>query len=165
MNRSTQWLTLATTALLLTGYDINSAKAATPPPSTDTAETNHDLWQTDYQAALAQAKAENKHVLVDFSGSDWCGWCVKLDKEVFSKQEFIDFAKENLVLVLVDFPRRTPLPPQQKEANDALAKKYGIRGFPTVLILNPQGELVKQTGYQQGGPGPYVDMIKETIGK
>lgn len=122
-------------------------------------------WLTSYDAALKQAAAEDKYVLVDFSGSDWCGWCIKLDKEVFSKPSFIDYAEENLVLLLVDFPNSTPQSDEQKAANDALAKKYGIRGFPTVLILNPQGEVVKRTGYQQGGPEAYVEMMQGVIGK
>lgn len=164
MHKTLRWLIPATTALLLTGCDMNTAEAAAPAPSTEPAEASHSsLWKTDYKAALATAAAENKHVLVDFSGSDWCGWCIKLEKEVFSKDEFIEFAKENLILVLVDFPRQTPQPAEQKAANEALAQKYGIRGFPTVLILSPEGNLLKQTGYQQGGPGPYVQMIQEAI--
>ena len=62
-------------------------------------------WETNFKKALARAKAENKYVLLNFSGSDWCGWCTKLDKEVFSRQAFKDYARENLILVLLDFPR------------------------------------------------------------
>ena len=118
---------------------------------------------TDYDAALKQAAAEDKYVLVDFSGSDWCGWCIKLDKEVFSKEEFVSYADENLILVLIDFPNSKPQSDEQKATNNALAKKYGIQGFPTVLILNPKGEVVKRTGYQQGGPEAYIEMIKNAI--
>lgn len=121
------------------------------------------IWMTDYDAALKQAAAENKYVLTDFSGSDWCSWCIKLDKEVFSKPEFIDYAKKNLILVMVDFPNSKPQSKEQKTANNALAKKYGIQGFPTVLIFNPQGEMIKRTGYQRGGPEPYIEMIKKAI--
>ena len=64
-----------------------------------------DGWETDFAKASAKAKAEGKHILIDFSGSDWCGWCIKLDKEVFSKKAFKSYAKENLILVLADFPR------------------------------------------------------------
>ncbi len=134
-----------------------------PEPQTVAIEHGEAIWQTDFNAAQKQAAAENKHVLVDFSGSDWCGWCIKLHKEVFSKEDFISYADENLVLVSVDFPNSTPQSAEQKAANKALAERYGIRGFPTVLILNPPGEVVKRTGYQQGGPGPYVEMIKNAI--
>ena len=122
-----------------------------------------ELWPADYDAALKQAAAENKYVLVDFSGSDWCGWCIRLEKEVFSQKEFVDYAKANLVCVLVDFPNEKPQSAEQKAKNKALAEKYGVEGFPTVLILNPQGKLVKQTGYQPGGPTAYVEMIKGVI--
>jgi protein disulfide-isomerase len=147
------------------GLILTVAALLTTGCQQDAAAGEGASWMTDYDAALAKAAAEDKHVLVDFSGSDWCGWCIKLDKEVFSKEEFISYADENLILVLVDFPRAKEQSDEQKAANDALAKKYGIRGFPTVLILNPQGEVVKQTGYQAGGPGPYVEMIKGAIGQ
>jgi len=121
------------------------------------------LWQTDYAAALKQAAAENKYVLVDFSGSDWCGWCIKLDREVFSQKEFIDYAQANLICVLLDFPRGKELPKAQKDANQALLDQYQVQGFPTVLILNPEGKLVKQTGYQPGGAANYVEFIKGVV--
>jgi protein disulfide-isomerase len=121
------------------------------------------LWREDYDAALKQAAAENKSVLVDFSGSDWCGWCIKLEKEVFSQPEFTAYAKENLILVLVDFPNAKPQTEEQKTANQALAEKYGIQGFPTVLILNPQGKVVRRTGYQPGGAPAYVEMIQGAL--
>jgi protein disulfide-isomerase len=130
-------------------------KAAAADPST--------LWQTDYDAALKQAAAENKYVLVDFSGSDWCGWCIKLDREVFSQKEFIDYAKDNLICVLLDFPRRKELPKAQKDANQALLDRYQVGGFPTVLILNPQGLVIKRGGYQPDGPAKYVEFIKGVI--
>jgi protein disulfide-isomerase len=122
-----------------------------------------NIWQSDYDAALKQAAAENKYVLVDFSGSDWCGWCMKLDEEVFSRPEFIEYAKANLICVLLDFPRGKELPKAQKEANQALLEKFQVQGFPTVLILNPQGKLVKQTGYRPDGAAKYVEFIKGVI--
>ena len=121
------------------------------------------LWQTDYDAALKQAATENKYVLVDFSGSDWCGWCMKLDKEVFSQKEFIDYAKENLICVLLDFPRAKEQSDAVKKQNQTLLQKYGVQGFPTVLILNPKGKVVERTGYQPGGAQAYVDMIKKIL--
>lgn len=127
------------------------------------ASDTEGLWQTDYAAALKQAAAENKYVLVDFSGSDWCGWCMRLDREVFSQPEFQDYAKENLILVLLDFPRSKPQTDALKEQNNKLAEKYGIQGFPTVLILDPQGKVIERTGYQPGGAAAYVEMIKGVI--
>ncbi|MCF7847797.1 MAG: thioredoxin family protein [Kiritimatiellales bacterium] len=123
-------------------------------------------WETDFSKASAKAKAENKYMLLDFSGSDWCGWCIKLDNEVFSKGEFKQYAKENLVLVMLDFPRnKSKQGAEVIKQNDELAKKFGIRGFPTVIILNPAGKPVAQTGYQDGGPVKYVEHIKGLIAK
>jgi protein disulfide-isomerase len=121
-------------------------------------------WETNFEKAAAKAKAEGKHMLVDFSGSDWCSWCVKLDTEVFSKEEFKAYAKENLVLVLADFPRdKSKQSAALQKQNEQLAEKYGIRGFPTVYILNPEGNAIDKTGYQAGGPEAYVEYIKKVI--
>jgi len=121
-------------------------------------------WETDFAKASAKAKAEGKYMLIDFSGSDWCGWCVKLDKEVFSKAAFKEYAKDNLVLVLADFPRdKSKQSAELQKQNNELKDKFGIRGFPTVYILSPEGKTVNQTGYQPGGPEAYVDYIKKII--
>lgn len=121
-------------------------------------------WETNFEKASAKAKAEGKHVLIDFSGSDWCGWCIKLDKEVFSQKAFKDYAEENLVLVLADFPRDTSGQSEElQKQNKALSEKFAIRGFPTVYILDPNGKTVDKTGYQAGGPEAYVKYIKGVI--
>ena len=121
-------------------------------------------WLTDVPKAVQQAKAENKLVLLDFTGSDWCGWCIKLNKEVFSQPEFADYAKKNLVLVEVDFPRRKEQSAELKKANQALQEKYKIEGYPTLILLNTEGKQVGQMGYQPGGPKPFVadlDKVKK----
>ncbi len=105
-------------------------------------------WQSDLPKAQAQAKTEKKLVMLDFTGSDWCGWCIKLNKEVFSKPEFIEYAKKNLVAVEVDFPNKKKLSAAQKQANDALAKKYGIKGYPTIIVLDSEGKKVGELGYK-----------------
>jgi thioredoxin-related protein len=120
-------------------------------------------WEADFAQAQARAAKEGKFLLVDFSGSDWCGWCIKLDKEVFSKAEFQAYAKDKLVLALVDFPRKTPLPEKAAAANKALASKYKVEGFPTVILMLPDGTEVARTGYQEGGPVAYVAHLKELL--
>src|SRR5689334_19845576 len=104
-------------------------------------------WLTDLPKAQAQAKKENKLVMLDFTGSDWCGWCKKLNAEVFSKPEFASYAKKNLVLVEVDFPRAKKQTNEQKKANQELQDKYKIEGYPTIIVLNPDGKAVGQLGY------------------
>jgi len=120
-------------------------------------------WMTDFDAAKAKAKAEKKVLLVDFTGSDWCGWCIRLDKEVFAHKEFQDYAAENLVLVKLDFPRKTKLSPELEKQNKGLAKKYDVQGYPTIKLLKPSGSEIAETGYQEGGPAKYVEHLKKLL--
>jgi len=122
-------------------------------------------WGIDFEKALSEAKASGKYLLLDFSGSDWCGWCIKLEKEVFSQKKFKKYADKNLVCVLIDFPRAKSQSNKIKKQNQALAKKYSIRGYPTVVILSPNGALVGRTGYRQGGATAYVSHLKKIINK
>lgn len=122
-------------------------------------------WLTDFEQAKKSAAENNRPILVDFSGSDWCGWCIKLDKEVFSKEEFKKYATDNLVLLLVDFPRRKEQSAEQKRANNALAEKYNIEGFPTVLLLDAKGNELARTGYRPGGAGEYVKHLMDLAEK
>ena len=124
-----------------------------------------ELWMTDFEAAKVKAKAENKPMLLDFTGSDWCGWCIKLDKEVFGEAAFKDYAAAELVLVELDFPEGKGQSAELKAQNEALAKQYGVLGFPTILVLSPDGELIEKTGYQRGGPEAYVEHIKGILAK
>ena len=121
------------------------------------------LWTENFDEALAQAKETGKYVLVDFSGSDWCGWCKRLDKEVFGQKEFQDYAAQNLLCVLIDFPRQKPQSKEQKEANQALADKFAVQGFPTILLFSPQGDVAATTGYEPGGAEAYVKHLQGLI--
>ncbi len=118
-------------------------------------------WLTDAQAAQEKARRENKFVLLDFTGSDWCGWCIKLKGEVFDKPEFADFARTRLVLVEVDFPRHKTIDDSQKQANSRLAKTFHITGYPTIIILNPDGQLAGRTGYVPGGPAAFIARLEQ----
>ncbi|MDV5166422.1 MAG: thioredoxin family protein [Candidatus Scalindua sp.] len=120
-------------------------------------------WETDFEKASATANASDKYILLDFSGSDWCGWCIRLEKEVFSQDAFKDFAEEHLVCVLVDFPRAKEQTDELKLQNLELARKYDIKGYPTVIVLSPDGKPVGITGYLQGGPWEYVRHLKKII--
>ncbi len=122
-------------------------------------------WMTDLPKALAKAKAEHKLVMMDFTGSDWCPWCIKLDKEIFSQPEFVEYAGKNIVAVEVDFPRRKEQSDEQKQANAKLAKRFGIEGYPTVIVLNGAGKKVGELGYQAGGPKPFISKLEELKSK
>ena len=118
-------------------------------------------WLTDFPAAQAQARKENKLIVVNFTGSDWCGWCKKLQKDVFTTKEFETYAKASLVLVEVDFPDKKPQTQELKSANEALQKKYRAEGYPTILVLNKDGkEVWRQVGYLAGGPTVWIEKLK-----
>ena len=123
-----------------------------------------DGWMTDFEKAKDKAKSDNKYVLIDFSGSDWCGWCIKLDKEVFSEKAFQKYAKDHLVLMLADFPRdKSKQSEEVQKQNEQMKKEFSIGGYPTVFILSPDGKTVAKTGYQPGGAEAYVEHIKTLI--
>ena len=112
--------------------------------------------------ALAKAKAEGKLVYACFSGSDWCHWCKKLEKEVLSDPLFVAGVMDDYVLVFIDSPQnKAVLSDHAKAENEKLTKKYGIRGFPTALILDGDGKKVDKTGYRQGGAAEYVKHLME----
>lgn len=98
-------------------------------------------WLTDLEAGKAQAARENKAVLVDFTGSDWCGWCIRLKNNVFDKPEFEEYVKDKLVLVEVDVPNGDKLSPEKKKANQELCTQFHINGFPTILVMTPEGQV------------------------
>ena len=130
----------------------------------DNTSKNGVVWHTNIEKAIEIGKKENKPVLVQFSGSDWCKWCIKLNNEVLNTKEFGKYAKENLVLVNLDFPRTIPQTDLVKNYNRVQMNKYGVQGFPTVLLLDKTGKLVQQTGYQPGGPVAYIQHIKSAYG-
>jgi len=122
-----------------------------------------DLWFTNFEDAKAKARADDKLLLVDFTGSDWCGWCIKLKQEVFDQEVFKKQAPQQFVLVELDFPRQTQLPAELKKQNDQLAKQFGVSGFPTVLVLDAEGKLIARTGYRPGGPDEYLKHLAEFV--
>jgi protein disulfide-isomerase len=119
-------------------------------------------WLTDLPKALEKAKAEKKMVLADFTGSDWCPPCKALHKNILSSPEFLSYAKDNLVLVEIDFPRTKPQSDTLKKANKELAKKHDIEGYPTVIVFDSNGkELLKDVGYDgKGKAADYVAKLK-----
>ncbi len=127
------------------------------------ARAQTSTWNQNFDEALAEAKKTGKVLLITFSGSDWCPWCIKLDNEVFQKPAFKAYAQKHLVLMLADFPKRKTLPTALQEQNAQLAQRFEIEGFPTVVLLNPKGELIAKTGYRPGGAKAYVEHLKEIL--
>ena len=121
------------------------------------------FWETNLEVALQKASKENKAVLVNFTGSDWCQWCFKLNDEVFKQKEFEDYAEENLVLVKVDFPKKIEQSMETKMYNQQLAQKFGVQGFPTIILFDKLGQPVAKTGYQDGGAANYVRYLESFL--
>lgn len=122
------------------------------------------LWLTNYVRAQGEAKASDKLLLLDFTGSDWCGWCMKLKREVFNTPAFEKYARENLVLLEVDFPRAKELDPGQKAQNQLLAQELGIQGFPTIVLMNGDGKVLGTLGYTPGGPSVFIGALEKLRG-
>jgi thioredoxin-related protein len=115
-------------------------------------------WGDNYRGALAAASKENKKVLLDFTGSDWCPSCIAIKKEIFDKPAFKEFADKNLVLVEIDIPQGKTLSPEVMKQNAALQEQYQVQGFPTLVLLDPQGKVIKQQiGFIHGGPKGFID--------
>ena len=134
--------------------------------STSLALAGGEGWLTDWEAAKAKAKAENKPILINLTGSDWCGWCIKIEKEVFSQKAFKDFAAANLILMEADFPKKKEQPAELKKQNAALEKQYPASGFPTVYLLDSEGKkLSEDIGELKGGTDAYLAKLKELLAK
>ena len=119
-------------------------------------------WLTDYKKAQQEAKAGNKFLLLDFTGSDWCGWCKKFDREVLLQPQFKDYARDNLVVVELDFPRAKEQSSELRKQNRELAQQYEIVGFPTIVVLSADGQkLWRYDGYFADGPAAFIAQLQK----
>lgn len=136
---------------------VNSSLSTVPPaPAPKEAPGS---WTTNYPGALAQAHKQDAKVFLYFTGSDWNGWCKRLDREILSTDQFMAYARQNLILVKIDFPRGIPQAEALKAQNAQLARQYKVTGFPTIIVLDRMGKQVGALGFQEGGPGPFVEAI------
>jgi len=119
------------------------------------------LWIQDIKEAKKKAAQEKKDLLLNFTGSDWCGWCVKLDREVFDQSRFVEEVPKQFVLVEIDYPRGKVLPDDIRAQNEKLKKEFEIPGFPTIYLADAQGRPYAQTGYQEGGEKNYMKYLAE----
>lgn len=120
-------------------------------------------WLTNYDEAIKESTATNKYMLIVFTGSDWCPWCQKLDREVLSTDEFAEMVGSKFVFLKIDFPTHTKITSAQQKHNNDLKEKYGVKGFPTLIILDEKQQKINTIGYRAGGAKAYADYLQSTI--
>lgn len=136
------------------------------------AEAQELVWETNVTKAMAVSNETKKPMLLFFTGSDWCGWCIRLQKEVLKTPEFAAWAKDNVVLVELDYPRRAPQTPEIKKQNAELQQAFGIQGFPTIILVKAttkEGKVnfsgIGSTGYVAGGPAAWLAVANGFLKK
>lgn len=122
-------------------------------------------WYTDYQQATAIAKRDNKPIILFFTGSDWCGWCKKMEKDIFSSPDFIASTRDKFVFVEIDFPMNHTLPSQLAEQNEMLKKKFNVTGYPTVIILDSNQNFLAESEFPSGGARAYAEYLGQFVRK
>ncbi len=125
-------------------------------------------WIEGYEEAAKISQKTGKPILANFTGSDWCGWCKRLDKEVFSKEEFTKWAKKNVVLLKVDFPKRKKIPTEIAAGNKSLQQAFQVRGYPTLWLFSVGEEVsditpLGSTGYVKGGAKNWIESISPAL--
>lgn len=118
-------------------------------------------WLEDFRLAQAVASQLNRDILMAFTSLDSSEWCQRLDREIFQKEQFKDYARKNLVLLRIDFPRLTKQPEKLSEQNRLLAEAHGVRGYPTVLFINPRGQKFGEAKYMKGGPDAFIQALDQ----
>jgi protein disulfide-isomerase len=129
------------------------------------------VWHEDLKEAITISQKENKPLMLFFTGSDWCGWCIRLQKEVFFKPEFTKWAAENVVLVELDFPRKKAQSQELRAQNAQLQQQFQVRGYPTIWFVkadkNSSGQVnlsqLGRTGYVKGGPAAWIATANQQL--
>lgn len=149
---------------LTAAFTADAAPAQGAPVQAAPAETSNNLtWTTDYEDAVKQSTETKKPIILFFTGSDWCGWCKKLHKEVFATSEFAQKVGGKFIFVMVDFPKGSRLPQATIDQNNRLKQKYQVEGFPTVVIVDAKGQRIATAGYRAGGPSQYADYLLKLV--
>jgi thiol:disulfide interchange protein len=138
------------------------AVAAAPKPAP--APESYDgpaVWETDFGQALGQARARKCHIMIVYTGSDWCPWCKKMDAEVYSQPEFARYSHEKFVLLKLDYLRHSPMSDAAKAQNTDMLQRYHVNGYPNLVIVDMNGKaLGRFTGYYEGGPEHFIRMVQ-----
>lgn len=134
------------------------------------ANAQDQTWYDNVDKAMEASKKSKKPLMLFFTGSDWCGWCIRLQKEVFKTPEFTQWAKDNVILVELDFPRRKQLAPEIAQQNMQLQQSFAVQGYPTVWFVNASKKEGKtnfdqlgRTGYVAGGPRAWLASANQIL--
>lgn len=135
------------------------------------AQESELIWHTNFEKAMQLSAKEKKPLMLFFTGSDWCGWCIRLQKEVFHKSEFVAWAKDKVILVELDFPRKKQLEPSMQQQNYGLQNALQVRGYPTIWFVNAEkkddGKInlsqLGSTGYVAGGPEAWLTGANQIL--
>ncbi len=133
-----------------------------PAKQTETAK-DESGWYTDYAEAQKAARKAKKPIIMLFTGSDWCGWCIKLERQILSKDEFKTWSEKKAVLFKADFPKKKKPAAEIARQNETLAQKFGIQGYPSVIVTDAHGKVLGNTGYQDMTPDKYTAHLDEII--
>jgi protein disulfide-isomerase len=134
---------------------VSALREAAPPLPYEPGE-----WLGNFDRAKLIAEQKNKPMLIYFSGTDWCKWCWRLDEEVLDKEEAKSYIKDKFVLLKLDFLRKSPMPTKLAQQNRRVAKRYGHKFFPTLILTDAQGERLGKTGYIKGGPQAFKEKME-----
>ncbi len=157
------FLLLAAVAFVVWQIFFISTPTESSLSSSPATSASFGRWHTDFAKAQAAARSSNRPLLINFTGSDWCGWCVRLKDEVFSKLEFHQFVAKHLVLFEADFPKRKKPSAAIADQNERLAKQHRVRGFPTIVLLDSNGREIGQLGYLPGGPSAFIAQLEKIL--
>lgn len=122
------------------------------------------MESAEYDAALVQAREEGKYLFIAFTGSEWCDWCIKFNKEVAASPVFQNFARSNLVMMVLDLPSKPCDTDEGCRKQKQFARCFNVDSYPTMFLINPDGAIIAKTGYKDGGAEAYVEHLKELIG-
>ncbi len=143
----------------------------TIPADETTYKASMDGWEVNVNKAYEISKKTGKPIMANFTGSDWCGWCIRLKNEVFTKDGFKTWAKDNVVLLELDFPRKFQLPEEIKQQNYGLQQAFGVTGYPTIWVFNLTKtetgqyniDALGKTGYVAGGPSKFQEGVEAMV--
>jgi protein disulfide-isomerase len=152
--------------MLATGCSIKPVKGGLFKPGSNNAETSSAEWLDSFEEAMQMSASSGKPVLANFTGSDWCVWCQRLDEEVFAHPKFADWASENVVLLKLDYPVRLGRQSEKlKSQNAELKDRYGVDSYPTVLLIDASGNELGRTGYVKGGPDEWIPAVQSILSR